>query len=57
MSVLLVAFVTVQIFLPATATIPPRVFKQRSVIVSLWQTLCIGAGSYIYSKSFYSQTL
>ena len=31
MSVLAVAFILVQIFLPKTATVPPRIYLQRSV--------------------------
>src|SRR2546421_11433711 len=57
MAVLLVAFVLVQIFLPATATLPPRIFKQRSVISGFWQTLGIGSGNYIFSKNATSQAL
>ncbi|EPS36331.1 hypothetical protein H072_10162 [Dactylellina haptotyla CBS 200.50] len=48
MSVLLLGFVAVQIFVPETATLPTRIFKQRSVIAGFWQTLCIGSGNYIF---------
>ncbi|MCJ1421361.1 hypothetical protein MMC32_007724 [Xylographa parallela] len=48
MAVLLVAFVAIQILLPKTATIPPRIFKQRSIAAGFWATLCIGASSYIF---------
>ncbi|MCJ1380208.1 hypothetical protein MMC17_003311 [Xylographa soralifera] len=48
MAVLLVAFIAVQILLPKTATIPPRIFKQRSIIAGFWATLCIGSSSYIF---------
>ena len=50
MSVLLAAFVAVQILLPRTATIPPRIVKQRSIIAGFWATLCIGASQYIIGK-------
>ncbi|KAL2215028.1 putative MFS aflatoxin efflux pump [Thermoascus aurantiacus ATCC 26904] len=48
MSVLLVGFVAVQIWLPTTATLPPRIFKQRSVVAAFWQSLCISSGNYIF---------
>ncbi|MCJ1314764.1 hypothetical protein MMC15_000076 [Xylographa vitiligo] len=48
MAVLLVAFVAIQILLPKTATIPPRIFKQRSIVGGFWATLCIGSSSYIF---------
>lgn len=48
--VLLVAFAAVQILVPATATLPPRLFKQRSVVSALWATLCISSGNFIFSK-------
>lgn len=51
MGVLGIAFVAVQILLPGTATIPPRIFKQRSIAAGCWATTCIGASMYIYSKS------
>lgn len=47
---LLVAFAAVQILVPATATLPPRLFKYRSVISALWATLCISSGNFIFSK-------
>lgn len=50
MSVLLVAFVAVQVLFPKTATIPPRIFKQRSVVAGFWVTFCVGASQYIYGK-------
>ncbi|KAF2247564.1 putative MFS aflatoxin efflux pump [Trematosphaeria pertusa] len=49
MGVLGIAFVAVQILLPGTATIPPRIFKQRSIAAGCWATTCIGASMYIYT--------
>ncbi|GME34335.1 mfs aflatoxin efflux [Neofusicoccum parvum] len=46
--VLLVAFTAVQILLPETATIPPRIFKQRSIVAGCWATVCVGSSQYIY---------
>ncbi len=50
--VLLIAFVAIQILLPKTATIPPRIFKQRSVAASFWATIWIGGSSYTYSTKY-----
>lgn len=44
---LLVAFVAVQILRPDTATIPPRIFCQRSIVAGFLATLCIGASMMI----------
>ncbi|KAF7553509.1 hypothetical protein G7046_g7087 [Stylonectria norvegica] len=46
--ILLSVFVAAQILLPKTATIPPRIVKQRSVSAALWATLCIGASQCIF---------
>ncbi|KAK6342041.1 hypothetical protein TWF730_001523 [Orbilia blumenaviensis] len=54
MSVLLVGFAAVQVFLPKTATLPTRIFKQRSVVSGFWQTLCIGS---IYFLPLWFQTI
>ncbi|EPS34264.1 hypothetical protein PDE_09228 [Penicillium oxalicum 114-2] len=48
MGVLLIAFVAVQILVPKTATLPVRIFSQRSIISGFWQTLCVGSGNYIF---------
>ncbi|KAJ5697000.1 MFS general substrate transporter [Penicillium majusculum] len=48
MAVLLLSFVVVQVFLPKTATLPLRIFSQRSIISGFWQTLCVGSGNYIF---------
>lgn len=45
--VLLVGFIAVQILMPDTATIPPRIFVQRSIIAGFWSTFCIGASMMI----------
>ncbi|KAG7290107.1 hypothetical protein NEMBOFW57_000102 [Staphylotrichum longicolle] len=46
--VLLIAYVVVQATFTATATIPPRLVKQRSVISAFWATVCINSGNYIF---------
>lgn len=48
--VLLVGFSAVQVLLPRTATLPPRIIKQRSVAAACWATLTINCGNYIISK-------
>ncbi|DAA77841.1 TPA_exp: Uncharacterized protein A8136_5544 [Trichophyton benhamiae CBS 112371] len=48
MAVLIPAFVAVQVLLPKTATLPARIFSQRSVLSAFWQTLCISSGNYIF---------
>lgn len=46
--VLLCAFVAVQVLRADTATIPPRIFRQRSVVSAVWSTMCVGCSQYIY---------
>jgi MFS family permease len=41
--VLLLAFIAIQIWLPDTATIPPRVMKQRSIAAGVFFTLVVTA--------------
>ncbi|KAF9889455.1 hypothetical protein FE257_007357 [Aspergillus nanangensis] len=38
-----IAFILTQVFLPDTATLPPRIFRQRSVLAGFWASFCIGA--------------
>lgn len=45
--VLLVGFIAVQIFMPDTATIPPRIFCQRSIMAGFWTTFCTGSSMMI----------
>lgn len=45
--VLFMAFVAVQILRPKTATIPPRIFCQRSILAGFWATICVGASMMI----------
>ncbi|TQN66408.1 Efflux pump aflT, partial [Colletotrichum shisoi] len=42
-------FVLVQIFLPKTATIPPRIFKQRSIIAGFFSIICMGSQLTIFA--------
>ncbi|KAH8660370.1 major facilitator superfamily domain-containing protein [Xylariales sp. PMI_506] len=45
---LLLGFVLVQIFLPKTATIAPRIFMQRSILAGFFCTICTGAHLMIF---------
>jgi hypothetical protein len=47
---LLLGFAMVQVFLPKTATIPPRIFMQRSIAAGFFATLCIGSQMMIFSE-------
>ncbi|CAK7199616.1 hypothetical protein SEUCBS139899_002299 [Sporothrix eucalyptigena] len=47
-AVLLIGFVLVQIFMPNTATVPPRIFVQRSILAGVYSTLCVGAQMMIF---------
>ncbi|OLN86224.1 putative HC-toxin efflux carrier TOXA 13 [Colletotrichum chlorophyti] len=46
---LFVGFILVQTFLPKTATIPPRIVKQRSIISGSFSTICNGAHLMIFA--------
>ncbi|CAG9948903.1 unnamed protein product [Clonostachys rosea f. rosea IK726] len=46
--VLLIGFVAVQVLMPNTATIPPHIFKQRSILSGFWATICIGSQMMIF---------
>ncbi|KAF3361336.1 hypothetical protein VdG1_00945 [Verticillium dahliae VDG1] len=47
-AILLVAFVAVQILKPDTATVPPHIFVQRSILAGFYSTLCIGSQMMIF---------
>ncbi|KAI0112741.1 MFS general substrate transporter [Hypoxylon sp. NC0597] len=47
--ILMLGFALVQIFLPKTATIPPRVFTQRSILAGFFTALCVGSHSMIFT--------
>lgn len=48
--VLLIGFVFVQIYLPKTATIPPRIFKQRSLVAGSFTAMCTGSHMMIFGE-------
>ncbi|KAI0840307.1 putative MFS aflatoxin efflux pump [Hypoxylon sp. FL0890] len=45
---LIIGFAAVQVFMPNTATIPPRIFKQRSILAGNWATICIGGHMMVF---------
>ncbi|POS77905.1 major facilitator superfamily transporter [Diaporthe helianthi] len=57
--VLLVGFVACQILRPKTATIPPRIFCQRSILAGFCATFCIGSSMMImvYYLPIYFQAI
>ncbi|KAK8041186.1 major facilitator superfamily domain-containing protein [Apiospora phragmitis] len=48
---LLIGFVLTQIFMPKTATVAPRIFKQRSIVAGFWATICIGSQMMIFGEN------
>ncbi|KAI1214518.1 putative MFS aflatoxin efflux pump [Annulohypoxylon truncatum] len=45
---LFIGFAAVQVIMPKTATIPPRIFNQRSILAGNWATTCIGASMIVF---------
>ncbi|KAJ3568998.1 hypothetical protein NPX13_g6231 [Xylaria arbuscula] len=43
-----IVFILVQAFMPKTATIPPRIFKQRSILAGFWSTIVLGSQMMIF---------
>ena len=41
--ILMIAFIAIQFWKQETATVPPRVLKQRSIASGFWFSLCLGA--------------
>ncbi|KAK3358937.1 putative MFS multidrug transporter [Lasiosphaeria hispida] len=58
-AVLLIAFCLIQVYKPSTATVPPRIFCQRSVLSAFWATICIGAHMmlFVYFLPVYFQAI
>ncbi|KAK0652336.1 major facilitator superfamily domain-containing protein [Cercophora newfieldiana] len=56
---LLIVFCLVQVYTPKTATIAPRIFKQRSVVAAVWCTVCNGSSMlmFIYFLPLWFQTI
>lgn len=49
--VLLIGFCLVQVFMPKTATVPTRFFKQRSILAGVWSTFVLGSAMMIFGMS------
>ncbi|KAI3547053.1 hypothetical protein CSPX01_03885, partial [Colletotrichum filicis] len=47
--ILLAGFALVQIFMPKTATLPGRIFTQRSILAGVYATICNGSQLMIFS--------
>lgn len=47
-AVLMIAFVLIQIWKPDQATVPPKIFMQRSIASGVWVSLCIGSHQTVY---------
>ncbi|KAI1195074.1 major facilitator superfamily domain-containing protein [Nemania serpens] len=43
-----IVFILIQGFMPATATIAPRIFKQRSILAGFWTTIVLGSHMIIF---------
>lgn len=54
-AILLIAFIATQIMLPATATLPPRLFKNRTVVSALALFACMSSSNFVVSK--YNHTI
>ena len=50
-AVLLAIFVVIQILLPETATVPPRILSGRTMISAFLVIFCIGAHMMIFGMS------
>ncbi|KAK1987628.1 major facilitator superfamily domain-containing protein [Colletotrichum cereale] len=48
---LFIGFVLVRYFLPGTATIPPRIFKQRSILAGFFSVICVGSQLTIFDDT------
>lgn len=46
-----IIFVTLQVLLPQSATIPSRIFRQRSVVASCWSSICYGGAQTVLCKT------
>ncbi|KAF9874881.1 major facilitator superfamily transporter [Colletotrichum karsti] len=45
----LVTFVTLQVLLPKTATVPPRIISQRSIAFAAFASFCLGAQAMMFT--------
>ncbi|KAF5353809.1 hypothetical protein D9758_010560 [Tetrapyrgos nigripes] len=45
--ILIIAFIGIQIWKQDDATVPPRIFKQRSMLASSWFSFCLGGSFFV----------
>ncbi|KAF5343441.1 hypothetical protein D9758_011823 [Tetrapyrgos nigripes] len=45
--ILIIVFIGIQIWKQDDATVPPRIFKQRSILASSWFAFCIGGSFFV----------
>lgn len=48
---LLIAFILIQIWKPDQATVPPKIFIQRSIFSAFWLSSCVGIQTQIFGKN------
>ncbi|KAK6206407.1 MFS aflatoxin efflux transporter [Colletotrichum tabaci] len=48
-AVLIISFVVIQILIPETATVPPRIMRQRSIAFASWAAFTIGGQMMIFA--------
>lgn len=46
--VLIIAFVGIQIWKGEDATVPPRIFRQRSILAGTWFGICLGGAFFLF---------
>jgi hypothetical protein len=47
---LIIAFALIQVWKPEQATLPPRIFIQRSIASGFWVSSCLGAHLNVFGK-------
>ncbi|OLN86921.1 putative HC-toxin efflux carrier TOXA 15 [Colletotrichum chlorophyti] len=47
--VLLITFVGIQVLMPSTATVPPRIMRQRSIAFASWAAFCVGGQMMVFA--------
>lgn len=48
---LFIAFALIQVWKPEQATLPPRIFIQRSIASGFWVSACLGAHLNVFGKT------
>ncbi|KAF5343451.1 hypothetical protein D9758_011824 [Tetrapyrgos nigripes] len=57
--ILIIVFIGIQIWKQDDATVPPRIFKQRSILASAWFAFCMGASflAFVYYIPIWFQAI